>query len=170
VVPFYFAVHILDGIRFLGCTLWTDFEFFGQAVVGAATAGYEMNDYKRVRLSSHQYRKLRPSDTLSFHARSKAWLQKEFEASLPCRKVVVVTHHAPSMASVRPELREDALTPAFASNLDDIVSGSGAALWIHGHIHSSASYTLGRTRVVCNPRGYSFEPNPEFDPGLILEV
>jgi Icc-related predicted phosphoesterase len=107
---------------------------------------------------------------MAFHARSKAWLQKEFEDTLAHHTLVVITHHAPSIASVRPELREDALTPAFASNLDDIVSGSGAALWIHGHIHSSASYTLGRTRVVCNPRGYSFEPNPEFDPGLILEV
>jgi predicted phosphodiesterase len=52
--------------------------------------------------------------------------------------------------------------------------GTGRAqLWIHGHTHDSFDYTVHRTRVVCNPRGYAkagTNENPRFDPDLIIEV
>jgi Icc-related predicted phosphoesterase len=47
---------------------------------------------------------------------------------------------------------------------------SEARLWIHGHIHSYCDYTLGKTRVLANPRGYPTEPRTGFNPGLIAEV
>lgn len=47
-----------------------------------------------------------------------------------------------------------------------------AQLWIHGHVHGSFSYSVGSTRVACNPRGYPLAgggyENPAFDPGLLL--
>jgi len=70
-----------------------------------------------------------------------------------------------------------ALSAAFASNLDHLVER--ADLWIHGHTHDNFDYQLGRCRVVCNPRGYVWErhggnghtvENPEFNPGLVVEV
>lgn len=42
----------------------------------------------------------------------------------------------------------------FASNLDELMEQVGPALWIHGHLHNPSDYVVGRTRVVCNPRGY----------------
>ena len=58
-----------------------------------------------------------------------------------------------------------------ASNLDEIVENSGAALWLHGHTHVSQDYWIGSTRVVCNPRGYAgYELNPDFDPNLVVAV
>ena len=49
--------------------------------------------------------------------------------------------------------------------------GPAVPLWIHGHMHNSSDYVERGTRVICNPRGYlPFEPNPEFDPSLIVEV
>lgn len=83
----------------------------------------------------------------------------------------MVTHHAPSLRSVPTEWRDDLMSAAYASNLDWLVEESGAALWVHGHIHSSADYMIGRTRVVCNPRGYwPDQPNPAFRPDLVVEV
>ena len=35
---------------------------------------------------------------------------------------------------------------------------SEAQLWVHGHIHYCCDYTLGKTRVLANPRGYPTEP------------
>jgi hypothetical protein len=68
------------------------------------------------------------------------------------------------------------LAPAFCSDLSELVEGSGAALWVHGHTHASCDYVAGQTRVVCNPKGYGpvktggeYE-NPEFDAGLIVEI
>jgi len=43
-------------------------------------------------------------------------------------------------------------------------------LWIHGYIHRCGDYTIGKTRVLANPRGYPTESREGFDPGLIVEV
>jgi hypothetical protein len=42
-------------------------------------------------------------------------------------------------------------------------------LALHGHIHDSADYRIGATRVIANPHGYGRE-NPKFDPAFTIEV
>ena len=93
------------------------------------------------------------------------------------RALVVVTHFAPSMLSLHPKFGDDrkALNHYFCSALDSVVLASGANLWVHGHTHESMDYTLGDTRVVCNPRGYSLEPNehaenPKFARPLVVRM
>ncbi len=48
--------------------------------------------------------------------------------------------------------------------------GSGVKLWVHGHIHKQSDYKIKDTRIICNPRGYPDEPNPHFDPSLVVEI
>jgi hypothetical protein len=49
--------------------------------------------------------------------------------------------------------------------------GPPVDVWIHGHTHDSFRYAVNGVRVVCNPRGYyRRELNPDFDPGLVIEV
>jgi hypothetical protein len=46
-------------------------------------------------------------------------------------------------------------------------------LWVHGHTHSSFDYKLGKTRIICNPRGYpgTFgDMGNDFNPNLIVEI
>ncbi len=64
----------------------------------------------------------------------------------------VVTHHAPSARSVAPRFASDLLTPAFASNLEHLMDGQCAVLWIRGHTHDPFDYEINGTRVICNPR------------------
>ena len=169
-------IHILenesleiDNVIFLCCTLWTDFNLFGDS----KTAGYEatqyMSDYKRIRVSP-MFRKLNVADTASIHRKSVAWLQKKSKQDRG-KKHVVVTHHAPSIKSVPEHFKEDIISAAYASNLDHIVTNSKAELWVHGHMHSQFDYKIGDTRVICNPRGYyPMEPNQNFIPDLIVDV
>lgn len=82
---------------------------------------------------------------------------------------MVVTHHAPSPRSIHPTHRADALSAAYASGLDSLVAGSGAALWVHGHTHYNVDYVLGATRVRTNQRGYPGE-DTGFEPALVLDV
>jgi predicted phosphodiesterase len=153
---------------FLCCTLWTDFELFGDFRTDTVRASDAMTDYRRIRLSP-SFRKLRPSDTALLHSRSVRWLGEQLRAHAG-RHVVVVTHHAPSLKSVPARLQEDRSTAAYASHLDALVESSGAALWVHGHLHASSDYRIGATRVVANPRGYPDEPNPAFAGALVLDV
>jgi Icc-related predicted phosphoesterase len=155
---------IIEGIKFLGCTLWTDFRLLGEARMAELEANQAMNDYKKIRLSP-KYSKLRAVDTSIICKQSISWLKTSLSG-----KTVVITHHAPSAKSIPPQYREDCLSPAYASNLDHLVSDSGALLWVHGHIHHQSDYQIGQTRIICNPRGYPQEMNSCFNPGLTLEI
>jgi predicted phosphodiesterase len=168
-------VHLLENesctlgdVTFLGATLWTDFALNGNPVVSEVVAQTGMNDYRRIRTLPN-YRRLRPSDTRQLHAQSRKYLEDEL-LKLKGRKVVVVTHHAPSPDAIPPTFNGDAFNPAFASDMRRFITETGAKLWIHGHIHSPADYRIGDTRVLANPRGYPTESRQGFNPGLVLEV
>lgn len=173
-------VHFLDsgefflgGVRFLGCCLWTDFKLFGDESRPAAMREAEatMTDYKRIRLASQKYRKLRSADTARLHAEQRSWLGRRLDEPFAGR-TVVITHMAPSRQSVTAEYADDLVSAAYASNLDPLVDK--ADLWIHGHMHESLDYTIGTCRVVCNPRGYMKRggqaENPNWNPNFVVEI
>lgn len=165
--------YIIGQVRFLGATLWTDFRLFGdeQRQVAMYEAEATMADYKRIRLAKKGYRTLRASDTAQFHARQKSWLRQKLAEPF-AGKTVVITHMAPALQSVVERFSRDIVSAAYASHLEELVQQ--ADLWIHGHMHDSSDYTLGRCRIVCNPRGYmrrSGAPeNAGFDPNFIAEL
>ncbi len=152
---------IIDGVRFLGSILWTDFALFGEAdkFFAMQTARQQMTDFSIIQNHGQRFT---PEDAIKLHEASRDWLTimlaEPFDG-----KTVVVTHHAPSSQSVHPRYARNLLTPAFASNLENLMDGDRVTLWIHGHMHESFDYEVYGTRVVCNPRGYAPEaPNPEF--------
>jgi DNA repair exonuclease SbcCD nuclease subunit len=164
--------HVIGNVRFLGCTLWTDFCLFGDDQRQAAmhVAEIVVADYKRVLVSERDYRRLRPTDTAQFHAQQNAWLQQKLVEPF-AGKTVVITHMAPSMQSVSAQYSEDLVSAAFTSQMDDLVAQ--ADLWVHGHMHESFNYQIGKCKVICNPRGYPLMSGPEnavFDPNFIVEV
>jgi hypothetical protein len=62
-----------------------------------------------------------------------------------------------------------ALTPAFASNMENLILEIQPRLWIHGH--DNYDYQIGKTRIICNPRGYvPNADNPELEPALTIEI
>jgi predicted phosphodiesterase len=159
---------IIDDVTFLGCTLWTDFQLFGDPKIAGYYATQRMTDYCKIRVNP-QYRKLRSLDTAVIHAKSLRWLQASV-LDLQGEKLVIITHHAPSARSIPASFQEDILSAAYASHLEAFVAESGAKLWVHGHLHIQQDYSIGNTRVICNPRGYPDEPNQSFIPNLIVEV
>jgi predicted phosphodiesterase len=155
---------IHHGLRFLGCTLWTDLALFGRPDDGA-NAVLGMADFRAIRVSP-AFGRLRPMDTTVWHRRSVTWLSEEMPRSeLP---TVVVTHHAPSASSLAPRYRHDPASAGYASVLDGLVERLGALLWIHGHTHHSVDYQIGTTRILSNQKGYPDEPSTGFDPDLTI--
>lgn len=168
-------VHVLqndrveiDGVVFLGATLWTDFKLNGDVILSEVSALTNMMDYRRIRVTP-SYRKLRPNDTRQSHEQSLRWLDGQIKDSAG-KKIVVVTHHAPSPRSISERYRNDTLNPAFASDLEHFITESNVALWIHGHIHHRSDYPVGSTRIIANPRGYPGEAISQFDPALVVEI
>jgi predicted phosphodiesterase len=171
---------VVEGVRFLGCTLWTDFKYFGigQRSELMHRASMWMPDYSWIKQSKGETRPITPRQTAQRHELSLEWLKRELEVER-VGSTVVVTHHLPHKNSCSPEFANDPMTAAFGSKLD-VPLIQRANLWIHGHTHSSVNYRLGDSkayvRVVANPRGVpshwfdgQFE-NSRFDPGFRMEL
>jgi UDP-2,3-diacylglucosamine pyrophosphatase LpxH len=180
---------VIDGVRFLGCTLWTDFllpmrvnEVEDTNVeLALRIADRALNDFRLIQVVAAMpgptggrvlKRRLRAHDTLAMHWVARDWLRRMLKQPFE-GPTVVATHHAPGVGSVAAQYVGDALTPAFVNNLPDELFDV-PVLWVHGHTHSSANYSRGVCRVVSNPPGYrrkdsSFE-NELFDPRLVIEV
>jgi Icc-related predicted phosphoesterase len=160
------ASVILDGVVFLGATLWTDYNLNGQYTDADAmtNASYRMNDHRLIE-------DFIPVHALNAHFKSLKFLRASLRSSSKL-KAIIITHHAPSSRSINPKYADDHLMNAcFASNLESLIETSNATLWVHGHVHTSFDYRIGDTRVVCNPRGYyPRDLNPDFDPNLLIEV
>jgi Icc-related predicted phosphoesterase len=161
-------VHLLDqnsltiqGVRFLGATLWTDYALHGADQIEAAiqAASPRMVDYRLIRACSGEL--FNATESISLHKQARQWLEQELVAGARAQpgapytsaeKVVVVTHHAPHPLSVHARFAGNAVNPAFVSDLSELMGV--AQLWVHGHAHNGFDYQVAGTRVVANPAGY----------------
>lgn len=156
----------IDGVRFLGATMWTDFELLSpdpeEFRLLRKEAQESIKDYSPGHIKSAislkdqgvTYGALTPELTISRHWQTRKWLETEL-ADGTSAKTVVVTHHCPNINSIPPQFRtggSSKFSPAYASDLSHL--GGRCELWIHGHVHESADYDMNGTRVVCNPMGY----------------
>ena len=161
---------ILDGVRFLGCTLWSDFDAAGPERRGESMRFCErvVNDYEHIQFGPTG-RTLAARDTRMLHVSSRRWLGLRL-AEPHSGPTVVITHHAPLIRTRPPAPALRALAGAFASDLSDLMGADRVALWIFGHTHRLADLELRGTRLLSNPRGYSHEPVAGFDPACVIEL
>jgi predicted phosphodiesterase len=162
----------IDGVRFLGTTLWTDFMLFGEGekrVAAMQEAQRFMRDFSRIRLGEAPFT---PEASAALFARDAAWLEGRL-AQPHAGPTVVITHHAPSRKSIHPRFADSPMNACFVSDAEWLVNSSRARLWIHGHTHDSFDYVANGTRVLCNPRGYAKDgvnENPSFEANLMAAV
>lgn len=171
------GVHLLDedeliigNVRFLGCTLWTDFLLFGEAKKSTAMSDGQLylNDFRVIR--DGKKTPFTPARSIELHKQSLAWLKTKLDEPFD-GKTVVVTHHLPSARSVVERFKEVLLSACFASELDYLFGKMD--IWIHGHTHDNLDYEVNGTRVICNPRGYvthNCQENFDFKPSLVIEI
>ena len=179
----------LGTVQVIGATLWTDYRVGGEGTRAAAmaTCGDRhtgMRDHRRIqtRDAAGIPAAFRPREAVALNARHRARIEEALTTPWDGPRIVV-THHAPHPASLlHGEVRET-IDAAYASDLTALMEGEGAPdMWVHGHVHTSRDYRVGRTRIVANPRGHdtSFRrrdgtwvderENTRFDGGLVVEV
>ena len=165
------AVHFLDrdavviqGVRFLGCTLWT--ELGGEAFDRLNELVYAVNDFRKVKYRGEP---LACQDYVLMHHDARRWLMKELEQPFD-GPTVVVTHHAPTHWSWR-ENPHNVRRYAYCNDLKELFHNFEISAWIHGHIHEVSDYRCAGAAIVSNPRGYHPHHLVEgFDMGRMLEV
>ncbi len=176
------SIHLLDNaeivigrVRFLGSTLWTDFELFGggESRAAAMAQGRQlMRDFSRIRRRDGCDTIFSPEDSADLFEHNAKWLDARLDVPHE-GPTVVITHHAPSRKSVHPRFARSLTSACFASDAERLLGGARVQLWVHGHTHDTFDYLVDGTRVICNPRGYAKDgvnENPRFDPNLTIEV
>ncbi len=157
---------VIDGVRFIGATLWTDFNKGDTVVMNIAES--EMNDFRFMRKLNYE-RRVKPRDILAEHIRDRDFI---FSFANNEEKMVVLSHHAPCWQSI--DYHRYGISPLnylYATEFGNEIAYSNFALWHHGHIHSTRDYMIFNTRVICNPRGYSHkELNPHFNDGWLINL
>jgi Icc-related predicted phosphoesterase len=152
-------VHVLNGVRLIGCTLWSDFE----ALVpqhGPLTQQLKARE-KAERAANFYLRKTGTtfkgeaflSDAVKAQALAdQAWLAQTLSEPFS-GPTVVVTHFAPTLKSADPRYGLTPGTAGFCNALDHLLPK--ANLWLHGHLHCAHDYVHMGCRVVANPLGYA---------------
>lgn len=169
-------VKEIDGVTFIGGTLWTDMNNGDQLTLYHMRT--MMNDFVCVQNSNRmvtfktyeqingvdnrerpifkeRVAKFSPEDAFEEHAKMKGYISQIVEGK-PDQKFVVVGHHAPSRTSTHEMYKDDTvMNGGYSSDMDEFIQERPQIkLWTHGHTHHVFDYVIGETRVVCNPRGY----------------
>jgi predicted phosphodiesterase len=167
------ATTVLDGVRFVGTTLWTDYDAI--ALLDEQVQAGDIGRLLKLREKSFRAANFYLSKTggtrhgqpfLAEPMRAQAlecqaWLRNALQQPWE-GPTVVVTHFAPSLRSSDPRYGLMPGTAGFCNTLDELLPQ--AQLWLHGHLHAPSDYTaLGRhadgrpwqCRVVANPLGYA---------------
>jgi predicted phosphodiesterase len=156
---------IIDDVRFVGGTLWTDMKN-SSVDVGLLLQG-TIQDFKKIESTDNKGFVEFP-EILREHWETREYLKNALEV-VPdgVTSTVVVTHHLPSIQSVAPEYDGSPLNYGYYSQMEHLIKQSD--FWIHGHTHTSCSYEVDGAHVYCNPRGHSGESGG-FDPFARITV
>jgi predicted phosphodiesterase len=164
-----------QALRFIGTTLWTDFDALAPSQTTASAPPNTRHGGTAPNLLAQQLK-----------ARDKAFRAANYylkktgstrhglpmlaeavrEQALVCQawltqalaqpfdgSTVVITHFAPSLLSADPRYGNAPGTAGFCNALDHLLPQ--AQLWLHGHLHAPSHYVKAGCRVIANPLGYA---------------
>lgn len=140
-------VVVMNGIRFLGCTLWTNLLVDGQKKANDIST--RLNDFRNIHFKEYFFNQM---IFTQLHKTSVLWLENELEEPFD-GKTIVITHHAPLQKSWY-EDNNELKKIAYHNNLNELIEKHDIAAWFHGHIHKLNDYVVAGTRILSNTRGY----------------
>ena len=171
---------VWGGVRFVGCTLWTDFDALTarEASDGGMTLGAQLKAREKAFRAANFYLKKNHSlrggqpmlaeDLRAQGLISQDWLQTALATPFD-GPTVVVTHFAPTLDSADPRYGLNPGTAGFCNALDALLPL--ATLWLHGHLHCANDFVRSGCRVVANPLGYARKGEQDaFRPSACITV
>lgn len=176
-------VVTIGDVRFVGTTLWSDFE---------ALAARESTLARQIqqRTKAHRAANYYLSKNTTLKAGEPVLAEGICAMSLACQswlraalavpwggKTVAVTHFAPSLQSADPRYGLTPGTAGFCNAMDDLFPL--VDVWLHGHLHCANDYIVRGSdgarawacRVLANPLGYLNKgEQAAFREDLVIEV
>lgn len=137
---------IINGIAFIGSTLWSDFRNFENQVVMDSNIS---KDFSKISLDG--------SDNISQHEMyllykdARKFIISELEKHSD-KKCVVMSHFPPSIMCNKTH-RITAVSYFWVGDMEDIIGEYQPILWLSGHMHNKFDEMLGDTRLIMNTLG-----------------
>lgn len=148
---------LVEGVRILGATLWTDLPTSVWRLVRK-----KMNDYQVCFVDSYPEINigvpLAPEHTTNWHQESVQWLKEELAApGYTHTPTIVLTHHAPyHLNTSDPCFDDQPLRCCYSTDLSRLFAPPVVA-WAYGHTHYPNDQLVSGVRLVSNPVGYPGE-------------
>lgn len=146
-------VMIIEHVRFIGATFWTNFN--NNHPVDVHLARNCMNDYRCIVCNNAL---INPALIFATNMESREYIKNTLIETDEYTDVVI-THHLPHYDCIASHFANSPLNGAFANTLMDdfFYSDNPPEYWIHGHTHDQVDIMVNNTNVVCNPIGYPIE-------------
>ena len=154
---------VIDGVRFVGTTLWSDYDALAavgtpKKGAGPASKGGQSQaptETERLRQRERAFRAANfylvkmagqrggalfdAAAMRELALECQAWLREALAQAFDGR-TVVVTHFAPTLHSADPRYGLVPGTAGFCNGLDELLPH--ADLWVHGHLHCPVNHTV----------------------------
>ena len=127
-----------------------------------------MNDFRQILYNGHR---LCPEDFNAEHDKCLAFIKQSVIEST-AKHIVVVTHHIPTLKAVAKHQKNNSVSNAYVTELDDFIADSQIDYWIYGHSHENIDTEIDTTKIVSNQLGYVFRGEQEngFSRSKFVEV
>jgi Icc-related predicted phosphoesterase len=165
----------IDGVRFIGATLWTGFPLHSPKYTLEEVMTYakdNVSDFSLIADETNPLKMFTPMIAKTLFNESKAEIIKILEQSNP-KKCVVVTHFPPAKQVLHPLYPPDLVTSYFTTDCLDIINTYQPAYWFYGHNHWSDRTSIGSTKLVSNQFCYPNErwkTGCSFDPYCCVQI
>lgn len=167
---------VLDGVRLIGTTLWSDYDALPVADPTSLTQRLAQRE-KAFRAANFYLRKMAgqrhgalfdAAAMRSLGLECQQWLRQALDLPFD-GTTVVITHFAPTLHSADPRYGLSPGTAGFCNGLDELLDK--ADWWLHGHLHCPQDLQVGRCRIVANPLGYAEkDEQAAFDPLRMITI
>lgn len=172
---------VINGVYFFGGTMFTNMKLYGEDKVEQSKIFAKQGIADFTWISKHN-----PApadfDNQYYHNLERCWTPddhieqhgifceklEQFLKETEGKKKVVISHFVPHPSGSDEKFNGSPLNPYFLTDMSKYLGYDG--LWLYGHTHTSKDFKFGKTRLVCNPRGYGQENKNGFIDQLVLEI
>lgn len=166
---------VIDDIRFIGATLWTDCRLNlkneSQLKTRMRNSENLIRDFSSIRMRSGD--RFSAAEMIALNASNAAYIRNQVSKDF-VGKTVIVSHQLPHPACISERYQDSEANYLFSNSEEafvEVLNSGRVDAWICGHSHQATDVIVGKTRVVCNPHGYKFEQGKNgFRSDLVIEI
>lgn len=139
---------IIDGIKFLGGTMWTNLH--NNSPLAMIASQQLMSDYKVIKKMGKTFT---VEDWIIEHEKFVTFLNSELDEK---HLNIVITHHSPSPLTTNEYYKKfNQDNASFSTDMSKYMHL--VKYWFYGHMHGGYDVEIDECQILTNPRGYPIE-------------